>query len=1572
MDKSLLDKEISIDKSILESDVTSRETYQKESDLKNVAAQMAIADSERDPVEAYLEMAQLELGDLAREAQTYRTKKAMQDSEDLVDTLGQMAANKELSEEDLPNAVQATAGLVGSPTDSLTRMAEKLHLESVPDETEAEAQSLLDISNILAPLVELQKEKQKAYNLLRIGNDGKEVSIGNNLGDFAEALLPFSEQIFHTQLIDAIHQGDVGLLRKALYFGLQGEGKIFNIEKWENSSMEEKVKFAKALPALLQTINGITFLNDNDLLQFDAAQTIMEPGYYTGMDRALDNIVSVLDSSVILSPIAKGISAATRAARLAKLENRTYRSTKQPASPRAIAEKVNPNKAADLHTLEMSDLTDETAKVVSGTSRNEAAVDAVAPQVRVADNSVEDIPFALDKDLLTAVTDEVGASSRTPAELEATIPKISKELASIKGIKSDPQLSTAPELLDNGKIKINQVFTKGTGSFKSPEEAMNTAMLSLRNYGVTEESLTLLRKSDDGWIETTAKEVLGIEEARNALRKKKSKIPEELKRINNRNEFAVRVNTEYTPDAFQVFRENLDVKRNFIDRAPVSTAKGGSILSRWFLPAQSMLSKVITRGASTAVDQSNRLHKLLAEKSDDTLRSFDSLSTTDKQIADSLLLEQALQGRYFSKGELIEDGISESVVNVLQSWKKTNDQYWHLSNYDLVTGYRNRGFSLYVDKGASSTYLVKPVDISSAKKADTVYDPVEGVVKKLSAEQVDELYKNGGTLSRFRGTEEFNGVEATHIVSTTKDPNRYVRALKDDDKLLSYKPGHSFTVRYKDPYFIETFKVGEDGLAIEGTYKPLYTSPDKKTAIAAVERLKDADPSVGYRFRHNSELNIDETMDARYDMATNAKMTSQKHRGETIPQYRIDDPDLQYSIQSPIESMKVTMRELSNRIPMRNYLDELEARWMSQYGRLAGTEKNIFGRQAMPRSSQDFKTKKETNMSDKEYADAKTTLEYYNMMKYGYHNSLDRGWRRTFNWLGDFVGTKTTFGEKFFRGVAEEVASPVGTLRSLAFNQWIAASMPSSQWLVQGVPALANMLLHPEYVFKFGLAKDMSTLTLGILSRNNKMADNVLKSRMAEKEYKEMKQLVKEWDASGLGAGIDKHLIVENGLDHLIESGRWRMGKAAYNETFNRLRQAGFDVGEFINLSSYWLGTRNDAIKAGKDVTNPRVVDEIRGKTRDLTLNMNKAGEMPWNKNSLSVITQFLISPYKGISVFLNRGLTGKERAKLFLWNAVSMPMPAYFAYQLRSNFEMNDEIGELATNGIAGGLINLSLKAMVDEDTSISFARLNQVDLTMPWELAHSVLTQDLTTTLSQSPSLSSLIGHNPVVANFIKTGAKYISSPFKDMEDEERTQLMLATMNSFANTTALGRSISTAWKEMFIENYTHRYNSLGITAKENLTAPETFAKVVFGLTTTLESQVMQAGRDNYSETESARKDMLKFFTELSRAATDSGFNIDDPGREEYMMRMFFEAFPEGELPPKQQEMFDGLLRASYKKGEAPILNQVIKSANWLGREKALEVSRALKDLSPEAQAAFDWVRSEEAFKEMKEFANE
>ncbi|MDT1790749.1 hypothetical protein, partial [Salmonella enterica] len=101
-------------------------------------------------------------------------------------------------------------------------------------------------------------------------------------------------------------------------------------------------------------------------------------GDYTDTERWLDNLVSLSELSVVGKPIAWG------AARIKNIANaRKVVSKVRNGSPLRMAQESNATEARSHISEMLNDETGEVAQAVSGTTRTEAVMDAVTPEVGI-------------------------------------------------------------------------------------------------------------------------------------------------------------------------------------------------------------------------------------------------------------------------------------------------------------------------------------------------------------------------------------------------------------------------------------------------------------------------------------------------------------------------------------------------------------------------------------------------------------------------------------------------------------------------------------------------------------------------------------------------------------------------------------------------------------------------------------------------------------------------------------------------------------------------------------------------------------------------------------------------------------------------------------------------------------------------------------------------------------------------------------------------------------------------------------------------------------------------------------
>ena len=1056
-------------------------------------------------------------------------------------------------------------------------------------------------------------------------------------------------------------------------------------------------------------------------------------------------------------------------------------------------------------------------------------------------------------------------------------------------------------------------------------------------------------------------------------------LPDELQKVNMQDDYAVEVNFNYSPKAVDVTRDDLKVKLNFLDQlSSQSPTPGKGSASRYAFQASYMLDPTVFQGGVAAIDQGNRLQKVIMDKANagvyTPMKSLDDASA--KRISE-VMSDQNMSRKNYTKDDLADLGIVEDAeLTILDNWKYINDQLWHLANRDMAKNLSQANFSMYtdIDKGDKFVGKSMPANTPLSKRPTTVYDPTSGTTR-LTSETWGEVEKTGGHIFELKTPELIDDVEVSHILVRGGQVGRYVKAIQEGSNILPYVEGWSH-IGYKHPFFIERVMVDNLGNEVKATRQAILTAPESTSAATAVSRLTENASNAlkgrtwVYSVKNSRELDAVSIAEKKFDVATSAGLSSQRKRGQTLKSFDSSRvTDMAPKITDPLESFKHSAAELSKRVPVREYLDDLEQRILQQYKKTL--PKDDFGNPRMPTAGEKLAGGDVVGTEGaKLMADAKATIEHYNYIKFGYLNNIDKGWKKVINKTSQIVGKVSRRMEKGVLALGEEVPSLVGAFKGTAFNAHIALSAPPSQWMVQGLPALMNILLHPEYVAK-GMVGDMVKLTTGIVREGNEAALLKAMSNNPTKA-KEILKLTEEWNRSGLGVGVDKHLMVETGLENMMDTGRFTPLKKAHDAIVDTGRKAGFDKGETFQLMAYWLAARNDAIKAGKSMDNARDFEEVRAKTRALTMNMNKAGEMPWNRDSMSLWTQFMISPYKALTMYLDRGLTGAEKQRAAAYQLLVMPLPSLATYHIRAAVGVEGSEGDLATevitNGMLGGVFNTTANAMFEGTGSASWQRLVQFDPSFAGPLTlMSVLSEDLQgvniiqAIAQSSPSLSMFTGYNPIAKNLAKSFGGLITAP---VMGEEET---LLAMKAFAGEngalwqySALGRGMSQAYKEIFTDEAGKRYSAIsGKLQDGDVSVPESIARAGFGLETTWQTVARRANMNLYDGSRDSRDDADLIIKELEREATQLGFNMDSPERAPYIIRHFALAFPNGRVPPKMAAYMIKELRPSMS------LTQQLLSGHGWGVTEVDKVMQALGTDKPELKQMYEYLQSDKAVRD-------
>lgn len=1583
------------DLSLFEPTPTSVMEVNTASSDKNLMAQAALIDGE-DLVGTYQALSTMPMEERSVMMKDITDRAKLSSTQSNMDFLGIMLQDPTMSPEDKEIMVRTVAGEKDIPYDSMIGAAEAIHTMTSGETTEREERRLGTVAELIAPAVEHLKVLQQVTSSLSYNDDGSAVGLRNNYGDLTELVLPLNEQAFAIQVSNTIDPDSHSLVEDFMTLALLGEGSVNMIDNYDNLSLEDQTKWVKSASTFINNAKTINLLNDNQLLKLDTFMKITKDGYYTTTDRVLDNIGSVLDVIPIVNLLYRAtIKPISKAAKLkllntiSKTSLRGKAATKQPGSVSSLAEQVNPEVARNMAADIAADTSGEAADVMAGTTRTEAMMEAHSPQVNVEDGSVVAKPYALDRRIEAAAYGETSKIYRTPAEIKNTMEVIREGLKEVNGLVNYKGGATSHKVEDNGSVTISERYITPEGGFHSPEEAIAHAMRSLEHYGVKESDITIMQKQGGEYVNTTVSDVQGKKLTRETIVKSKKALPEELNKVNMQDDFAVKVDWNYDPRAVEIVRDDLNFgKLNYLDTLSSKVPKeGGTTVSKWLFQASALLPQVVNKGSVAAVDQGNRLQKSIMDLANDgVFKPLEGLEPASAERLIEIFKDQNLARKEYSKLELSHIGVvEEAELQILDNWKYVNDQLFQLTNRDMAKSLKERNYSMFTDTESGDVLIGRVMSPSAnlANRPRTVYNPLTKQEEVLTPQAWASLHESGGQVFELKSPDIFDvktkdGVaetEFTHIIKTGSDSSRYTKSIQETDRVLNYSPGH-YHISYSNDIFIDRVMRGKDGKVIESSRQAILTAEESTSATMAAERLAENATDAGkgrtweYSVRDAKELDPVAASLRKYEVAASAGMSAQRRRGKTLQNFDSRNvEDMAPKIADPLESFKASAAELAKRVPMRDYLDDLEARILAMDKKGIHLPKDDFGNVRMPNSGDKLKGGDVLGSEgNKKMADIRTMVEHYNFLKYGYLNNIDKHYKSSINLIGKTVGKVSRRLEKSVTTFGKDVPSIVGALKGTVFNAHISLSSPPSQWMVQGLPTLMNALINPKYVLNptgNGMLGDMRKLVVAITKEGDISA---LEKSMGKEKAAEIAKLKEEWDRTGLGVGVDKHLLVENSLEGMIGTGS-KLSKVGegINAVADTGRKVGFDVGETFYLMGTWLSTRNDAIKAGKNMDNARDFEEVRARTRSLTMNMNKAGEQPWNKNSLSLWTQFMISPYKAITMLLDKSLTTKDRIAIGAWQSLIMPLPSWVTYNIRAAVGVEGTEGdlqtELITNGLLGGLFNSAVSGVFEDAGSISWQRNVQVDpeFAGPFSLIHH-LTDDLSgvsaiqSVFQASPSLSSIYGYNPIVTNLFQTFGKVVAAPV--MEDDQA----LLAMKAFAGEngalwqySAVGRGFSSAWKEIFSDTAGTRYSALsGKQQVENVSAYQSIMRALTGQETTSQTVDRATKIRLYDGSKEARADADLLLEIAGKEATALSLYQGTSDRALYIMEAYANSFPDGIVPPKQAAY---LLKSIKPKSD--LMKQIMTTYQYGGKEEAITALRALGTGNPEVESMLEFMEN-------------
>ena len=1415
-------------------------------------------------------------------------------------------------------------------------------------ENAEEEESRVEEATTVGLLNEFKNSKQAIMNSALLGSEDSSLDA---VGDFFEYLVPFSEGVFTADLVSNIRGGDKVAASKAIF--ALGQTKRGLRDLFTEMDAQQQLRFQSVLAGLVNSSSGIVFTNDNNLMQKDLFATVTEGNYYGTTEQVLDNVTSVLDLLGVGWSV-KALSKTSKVGKLRKFYNlkgamvdevksKLMRSKVQPASTGSLLKETNPQKATDVYSAVATAEGDELPLTLFGARREEVIADSHLPQMPQESGAVDNRVHDLDKDVLASANRD-GVIYANEDELLAIENMRRDELNNVIGMHNRREMNTKvsgvsakvasePSKTAAGTV-FKEIYGPAKGGWRSPQNSIDRTLFNLRGFGVEESDLVLLQKVGDEYVPTTVADAMARRSTIKAFNDAGEKVPDEL--AMSKENYLVQTNFEHKFDPSDITSSDaMSVKRNWFDYIPAfNRAKpGSSSVTRFLFDPASLFDYRVFGGANEAVDRGAALEVSLIEATKGFTEPYKKLDTVRQEFIQRTLQRANAQKKQPDMAYLLANGATLGEIDILNEWRKAWDNVWYLENKDLKMTLNTDGYKLFVDTTNDTSLVVRPITRQAADRVGLVYDSTTGEVRRLAQGEADALYEGGGNISKLRKTEDVDGTDVDFVISREQQAGEYTRAFNESDALLNHIDGY-YTVRYKDPHFIDKQILDSNGNIIRR--EAVKTAPTIKAADTLSEGLNAANTNEKIRYvsRPNKDLVRETANDDYWSLQSHNGRTAQRIRGDRVGTTSgVSADEAMGHIEGPVESLLNSVRSISRRTSMRSYLDTYKTRFMDEYGDMLEADK--VGNKVMPRQASDLNPVE--GLTNKRAADARTHLEYINYLENGYRNSLDDVYKATMNSLADLVGGVSETGEKVIRAGLEEVVSPSGRIKMVAFDAYLATN-PLRQFVVQAHQGTLLAANFGDYVLSQRLAKDLTSVYMTVVTDNS---PKVLKSlaKFSGRSEAELKKMAKDYINSGLDASIDRQNLVEGGLDQMVETTRGKGAKEFYRKTVGTTRKIGFDQGERINIMSAWLAHRDDALKTTKSLSQ-RDLSNIAAKARNYTFNMNYAGDMPYNKNSLSVLFQFMQVPHKAmLQVASNRGLSGVERSKLLAYNMAMLPLPAGFALSYFGQVLPEDQATkELMLEGVESAVFNKLASLISEGETSVDFRGLAAIDPEAPYELIHGILTGNLMEIASSSPSLQMFVGHNPRVANFVREAKNVVMAP--DVSTDE----MMALAQSFGNISSGVANFSQAYKELFVNELANRYNKAGQPIAKNLTTPEMVAKA-FGLPTQREGIDRRVKQKLYEDSQAATDDVRKFYKLQTNHLANMGLNRDSDDWESKLATLRSMSTGWVQFNERQKQEYFKLVLKDARKGEEGVLGYILRSSGYVPTETTRRAVNSLED---------------------------
>jgi len=1393
----------------------------------------------------------------------------------------------------------------------------------------------------ITSVLDYQREKQKLYNEMQLREDAnKAASYVGAAEDFIPLVQGYKEARINSDLLGA----DSTKLRTAWDTVWTGETKADRRDWFNRIPLEDRSRVLNKVMDVVGS-NGQTILlpEQYDNANMRALQDMVDSGSYSATEQTVDNVLGVLDAVGIGSFLRKGITSLKGAREFSDVERSWKRrfttSDVQPTTPSQTVKDANPEMGRNMHEAVENDTTGDIANALYGSSREDAIAHDIAPQVSTVDGRVQskvqhpernsDFAYMPDADVLDFV-DRSGASSFSPAEKNRLRAQAVNDFTNATGFTYRKEMSSIDSLPDG--VGFKAVMGPANSGWSKLDDVVQQAAFALRNYGITPDNIKILSRVGDEY------HPVSMEDAINVTR--------------DEGDFLLQINHDYKFSAKDVLDEGweaFDVKRNLLDTWFKNTGKRGqgSAASN-LLDPQSMLNFNLTKGATVSGARGAQLEVKMGHIIKRYIDNVKSLGHTEQQALFAKIREANIKGESYNYTNMLAEGFSTRAINALEDWKTAQDTLYALSNRDMIKLLTNLGYGVMDHPDSGTLLFVKEQPRTAVSEGTMVYDPLDGSTRRMSKEEISDWYSGNQNIAKTAHPMEVGGVHVEHVLNRNAADSTYVRALNNNDTVLNYRKGY-YSVRYENPHFIEKRMVDENGKPLldaggRERWKAVATADTVPNAKRAIERLT---ATAGGEYRYRADLKGADFDAASAQSLQAGGMSSQRIRGQRLEEgLGSNNIDSDAHIEAPINSLIHSASSIAQRVSHRDWIETTKARFMAQFGEVLPKSK---GRAQFPKSRADIG---QPGIENKMTRDARTTYEYICQMENGFVNGIDDGYKAVFNALADTVGTRGMGTiEKGLRSVAN-ASGPSAQVKKLAFNLLLALN-PLRQFLVQSHQALMLGATFPLYTAG-RLVPDLAIILTKHLGEVSKIPIPDTYWRQWGRTPQEAEAMFQALKQSGIAAGIKQHELVREGLNSLSDASaasKFRLSSSPLAAPMNALkkitsvsRKIGFDFGEYLSSSASFLAHYDDAIRKGVKMDAEGIEDTF-AKSRNYVYNMDRAGAMPYNHNSLAMFTMFLQVPHKALTQLLfNRGISRKDRAKMFTFMTAIYGPTAVIGLVPGTGDAVDNFFGNLlpeeptTRNALRTGLetyiLNKVFTDFYGEDVSLDYSSLAPLDAYGITQFLQTAFDEGLTKLITNSPGGSLLFGTNPRVAQVVSTMGSLMG--MGDLKEQDPVKWS----NLWKDIAATSSGYSNAAKAKMMLEYGKKYGALGGTTDQNVNKFEAIAQA-FGIPTQDSENNRKVLDSTWKTQEAFDNDVKSTYQKYAKMLVQDGMTAD---QQEYIIKMSQIEMAAYGNNDRAAHIWNQELKKQMVNGDVRVMEKILSMGGWAKPEE----TRHLIDIVP------------------------